>query len=83
MNGKQQVEAIAEANAHLNNVGLPTYDELACLASSALDLLEALETIMRMEVKGHQLQDRLQFSDKGRTILNKARAALAKAKGEA
>ena len=39
-------------------------------------LREALTTIMRMDVRGHQLQDRLQFSTLGRTILNKALSAL-------
>ncbi|MFZ6773071.1 hypothetical protein ACO0LB_10195 [Undibacterium sp. SXout7W] len=36
----------------------------------------ALTAMMKMKVKGHQLQDRLQFSDDGREILNKVNAAL-------
>lgn len=39
----------------------------------------ALRTVMRMDVKGHQLQDRLQFSDPGRAIINQCNEALARA----
>ncbi len=37
---------------------------------------EALEALLNMDVNGHALQDRLQFSDKGRALLEQARAAL-------
>jgi len=50
--------------------------ELATLRAQNAALRDALNTVMRMDVKGHQLQDRLQFSDPGRAILSKARAAL-------
>jgi hypothetical protein len=53
------------------------------LLSAAPDLLAALQTLMAMDVKGHALADRLQFSDKGRAILNQARAAIARATGAA
>lgn len=36
----------------------------------------ALDAVMTMDVRGHQLQDRLQFSTKGREILDKVKAAL-------
>ena len=39
-------------------------------------LTEALEALLNMDVNGHALQDRLQFSDKGRALLKQARAAL-------
>ena len=39
-------------------------------------LTEALEALLNVEVNGHALQDRLQFSDKGRTLLEQARRAL-------
>lgn len=37
---------------------------------------EALEALLNMDVNGHALQDRLQFSDKGRALLEQARRAL-------
>lgn len=36
----------------------------------------AIDAVMTMDVRGHQLQDRLQFSTRGRDILNKVNAAL-------
>ncbi len=39
-------------------------------------LTEALQALLNMNVNGHALQDRLQFSDKGRALLKQARAAL-------
>ena len=46
----------------------------ACNAHDAL--VEALQALMRLDVKGHQLQDRLQFSDAGRDLLKKCDIAL-------
>lgn len=45
-------------------------------------LADALSAVITMEVRGHQMQDRLQFSDTGRAILTKidsARDAMAAA----
>ena len=39
-------------------------------------LTEALQALLNMDVNGHALQDRLQFSAKGRALLKQARAAL-------
>lgn len=39
-------------------------------------LTEALQALLNMNVNGHALQDRLQFSDKGRALLKQARHAL-------
>ena len=39
-------------------------------------LTEALEALLNMDVNGHALQDRLQFSTKGRELLKQARKAL-------
>ena len=39
-------------------------------------LTEALEALLNMDVNGHALQDRLQFSDKGRELLEQVRKAL-------
>lgn len=40
------------------------------------DLAAALRGVMTMDVRGHQLQDRLQFTTPGRTLLDPARSAL-------
>ena len=40
------------------------------------DLRAALQALLALDVKGHQLQDRLQFSDAGRALLTQCRAAL-------
>lgn len=39
-------------------------------------LAAALQKLMTVDVKGHQLQDRLQFTTPGREILDECRAAL-------
>ena len=43
------------------------------------DLLAALRALMALDVKGHTLADRLQFSDSGRALLDQCRAAIEKA----
>lgn len=55
----------------------------ARLIAAAPDLLEAVNVLMTMDVKGHQLQDRLQFSTEGRAILDKVSVAIVKATGGA
>lgn len=55
----------------------------ALLIAAAPELLAALKAVLTMEINGHQLQDRLQFSTAGREILEKSRAAIAKATGDA
>lgn len=49
------------------------------LQGQADALLAALGRIMQMDVKGHALQDRLQFSPAGRAILEQCQAAIAAA----
>jgi len=51
----------------------------ARLIASAPDLLAALRALMALDVKGHALADRLQFSDSGRALLDQCRAAIEKA----
>ncbi len=48
----------------------------ARLISAAPDLLDALRALMALDVKGHALADRLQFSDAGRAILDQCQQAL-------
>ena len=55
----------------------------ARLISAAPDLLDALESLAHLQVKGHALIDRLQFSDEGRALSDKITHAIAKAKGKA
>lgn len=43
-------------------------------------LLKALSSVMTMDVKGQQFQDRLQFSSAGREILEQCNAAIAACK---
>jgi hypothetical protein len=52
----------------------------ACNSHDAL--VAALETLIRMQVKGHDLIDRMQFSDEGRAISAQVLGALARARGE-
>jgi hypothetical protein len=54
----------------------------ARLIAAAPDLLAALRALMALDVKGHALADRLQFSDAGRALLNQCRAAIARATTE-
>lgn len=64
----------------------PFYDDTqagnATLIAAAPDLLAALELIINMQVKGHALIDRLQFSDDGRAISEKVLSAIHKATGK-
>ena len=55
----------------------------ARLIAAAPALLDALESLAHLQVKGHALIDRLQFSDEGRALSDKITRAIAKAKGDA
>lgn len=44
------------------------------------ELLAALERVLSMDVKGHELRDRLQFSRSGREILHECNSALTSVK---
>lgn len=69
----QALQALTIARKHANNGA-------EMQSSAQLCINDALNTVMRMDVKGHQLQDRLQFSDPGRAIRAQAHAALDGAK---
>lgn len=49
--------------------------------NAAPDLLEALEELANLEVKGHSIIDRLQFTNAGRALSDKILNAIIKAKG--
>lgn len=55
----------------------------ARLIAAAPELLAALQAVLAMDVKGHSLLDRLQFSPEGRALSEQCLGAIAKAKGEA
>lgn len=60
----------------------PTLAALRLMAS-APKLLEALQWLLAMDVRGHSLGDRMQFSSAGRELLAKANVAITEAKGMA
>jgi hypothetical protein len=57
-------------------------EQYGLLFESAPDLLAALEALANLEVKGHALIDRLQFSTPGRALRSQILTAIAKAKKE-
>lgn len=52
------------------------------LQAAAPELLAALKALSSLEVRGHALIDRLQFSDEGRALASQITKAIAKATGE-
>ena len=68
--------------AEVRDCGSGDVQANASLIAAAPALLDALQTLMAMDVKGHQLQYRLQFSTAGREILNKAISAIQQDTGE-
>ena len=46
------------------------------------DLLAALRALMALDVKGHTLANRLQFSESGRELLDQCQAAIDRATSE-
>lgn len=60
----------------------PMGESNARLIAAAPDLLEALLALSNLQVKGHALIDRLQFSIEGRAVLEKVNSALRAARGE-
>lgn len=75
--GKPMQEQNAEIQYLFNAEGL------GAMLSPQDDLLAALKALMALDVKGHALADRLQFSDSGRALLAQCRAAIARATKEA
>jgi hypothetical protein len=50
--------------------------EISCLLDKVADLRGALQALLLMPVRGHALQDRLQFSTPGREVLGRCLDAL-------
>ena len=48
---------------------LVDWSAYAALAAERDTLRKAVEALLSLDVRGHQLRDRLQFSDQGRAIL--------------
>ena len=64
-----EIAALKLRNAHLRVMANSSY-------GSSTGCRGALQALLNMDVNGHALQDRLQFSDKGRALLEQARRAL-------
>jgi len=64
-----------------NSTAASCMEANARLIAAAPDLLAALQTILAIDVKGHELRDRLQFSTDGRAIIEQCNKAIAKAIG--
>lgn len=93
--GTQRIDVLAVMDRQLEftiasdyNGAMQDHRDLVAARAAVADLIaqrdelrDALDTVMRMDVRGHQLQDRLQFSDPGRAILHQATSALAHAAG--
>ncbi len=56
--------------------------KIAALLTAAPDLMEALQAVLSLDIKGHSLLDRLQFSTTGRALSEQCLAALKKAQAE-
>lgn len=93
VNGKEVraggLTVVTLPNRSMAALGKFRYEEVAKqdadrlrLVAAAPELLEALEAVMSMDVKGHALRERLEFSTSGRELLGKVKAAITKAKGE-
>ena len=64
-----EIAALKLRNAHLRVRANSSY-------GSSTGCRGALQALLNMNVNGHALQDRLQFSAKGRALLKQARHAL-------
>lgn len=71
--------AIVDADGYTVVNPSPMGEANAALIAAAPELLAALQSLLAMQIKGHSLADRLQFSDENRALLDQARAAIAKA----
>lgn len=60
-----------------------TEEANACLIAAAPELLEALEELSKLDVKGFPLIQRLQFTTGDRILAEKITSAIAKARGGA
>lgn len=51
-------------------------DRIEQLETERDELLAALRSVLEMDVKGYQFQDRMQFSSAGRAILDQCNSAI-------
>jgi hypothetical protein len=82
-NGEPCGMVITPMGYDLNTSNEEENEANARLIAAAPELLAALQELIRMQVKGHDLIDRMQFSPEGRRISDLSLFAIAKAKGEA
>lgn len=74
-----EIAVLKYRNAQLRVMANSSYGSITGCRDQLPDvalLTEALQALLNMDVNGHALQDRLQFSDKGRALLEQARKAL-------
>lgn len=55
--------------------------ELCQMQAASFELFEALIDLVSLEIKGHTLMSRLEFSSEGRALAEKITRAIAKATG--
>jgi len=75
-NAIQERDALLIGKQHLEAECREKQRSIDTLVQQRDELLLALKSVMRTDVKGHELQDRLQFSPAGRAILDQALAAI-------
>lgn len=73
--------AIVDAEGYTVCNPSPMGEDYANLIAAAPDLFNALVALSNLQVKGHALIDRLQFSAEGRAVLEKVNNALQSARG--
>ena len=60
---------------------LIAHETMRQVADSQASLIDALHAVLTLEVKGHELRDRLQFSETGRVLLAQCDSAMNAALG--
>lgn len=74
--------AVVNCDDRTNSENKANAEFIVRACNAHYQLLEALKALCGMQVKGHDLIDRLQFSQEGRIVLDKIEAAIAKAEGK-
>ena len=72
---KQRLRAVCETGCD-PDLPFEAADRIEQLEKERDGLLAALYSVLSMDVKGHQFQDRMQFSSAGRAILDQCNSAI-------